>query len=181
MGFITSMVGSGISMSGAMHKQGIGIWDAETDRRQAKANAKSQQRMMEYNARLERREAETVQKEYNEQARRLRMESENTKSAQRAGYGKSGVAMDSGSPLAVMADTSAYLEMEVQDTHRQGERERSKHLVNAQNFMYQARVAKASAPRRDWVSIINNGMADHVMGVGGALQGAGSTISSNKK
>ena len=57
---------------------------------------------MNYNARLEQREAKAIADENNEAARRQRLENERLKSLQRASYGKSGAAMASGSPLAVL-------------------------------------------------------------------------------
>lgn len=111
---------------------------------QAKANAKNQQALMDYNARQEQREARTEEAEAQEAARRQHFEDERFKSMQRAAYGKSGAAITAGSPLAVLGDTAADLELGIQDTHRSGARAYNQRMAQANSFLYQGQVARKS-------------------------------------
>ena len=111
---------------------------------QQKANAEAQAQQAEYNRRLEMREAENQEKEAAEQARRQREAAAEYRSRQIALLGKSGALFTSGSPLAVLGETAARQEMTVQDTHRGGALQYNKRMTQAQEFGYQADVARNS-------------------------------------
>ena len=125
-----------------------GTVGAVEQHKQAEANAKAQEEQLNYNKRLEEREAVRIEAETAENARRQREASEQLKAQQRALLGKSGVAMTSGSPLAILGETAADEEMKVQDLHAGGAAEANKHREQAKMFGYQAGVARASAPSK---------------------------------
>ena len=167
MGLTLSIASVVASVIGTVVSTTTSIVGANQQQNQAEANAKSQQDMLDYNARQEQREAETVLAENNEAARRQRLEDERIKSLQRASYGKSGVAIASGSPLAVLGDAAANMEMGVQDTHRTGARQYSQRMAQSNSFMYQGRVARGSV-----------GKGSLITGVGGAI---GSSLNAGGK
>jgi len=113
---------------------------------QAKANAKAQEQQAEYNKRQEMREAARIEAETAENARRQREQSERLKAQQRALLGKSGAAMTSGSPLAILGATAADEELKVQDVHRVGYQQADQHREAAKMYEYQGRLARAQAP-----------------------------------
>lgn len=114
--------------------------------RQQKANADMQAQQMEYNKRLEEREAAVIEAETAENAKRQRQQAEQLKAQQRAMLGKSGAAMTSGSPLAILGQTAVDEELQIQNTHYTGYNQAMKHREQAKMFGYQAAVAKAQAP-----------------------------------
>lgn len=111
---------------------------------QQKANAEAQAQQAEYNRRLEEREAQNHEKEAQEAARRQREEAAELRSRQIALLGKSGAALSSGSPLAVLGESAARQEMGVQDTHRSGALAYNQRMTQAQEYGYQAHVARNS-------------------------------------
>ena len=96
----------------------------------AEENARIQMAQLEYNKRLEEREAAAIEAEGNENARRLHEQAEILKAQQRALLGKSGAAMAAGSPLAILGQTASDEELKIQDslymTARQSAAARSK-------------------------------------------------------
>lgn len=131
---------------------------------QAKANAKMQAQQMNYNKRLEEREAARVESETAENARRQRVQAEYLKSRQRAMLGKSGAAMSSGSPLAVLGQTAADQELGIQDTLVGGYQQAAQHREQAKMYDYQARVAKAQAPSGSSLALNIAGQAVNTAG-----------------
>ena len=124
----------------------VGIAGAVEQNNQARANADMQAQQLEYNKRVEEREAARVESEAAENARRQREAAEELKARQRALLGKSGAAMQSGSPLAVLGQTAADEELKVQDIHYSGANQAAHHREQAKMYQYQAGVARASAP-----------------------------------
>lgn len=114
--------------------------------RQQKANADMQAQQMNYNKRLEEREAAVIEAETAENARRQRLQAEQFKAQQRAMLGKSGAAMTSGSPLAILGQTAVDEELQIQNTHYTGYNQAKLHREQAKMFGYQAAVARAQAP-----------------------------------
>lgn len=166
-GAATAIVGAAVSTTTA-------IIGADTEYKQQKANAKSQQELLNYNARLEQREAKAIEDENNEAARRQRLENERLKSLQRASYGKSGAAMASGSPLAVLGETSGLMEVGVQDTHRTGARQYNQRMAQANSFMYQGRVARGSVGKGSLISGIGGALGSGLSATGNVIMSAGS-------
>lgn len=113
----------------------------------AEATAVSQRNLMEYNAKMEDREAAFAVDEARQAEMRQRRQAEYFMSSQRAAAGASGVTNE-GSPLAVFGETAANLEMSALDIRRQGEVSRWEHLARATNYRYQG------------TSLYNAGMAE---------------------
>ena len=111
---------------------------------QENANLEAQAQQHEYNRRLEEREARTVEAETLENAKRQRAENDRFRSAQRAAMGKSGAALASGSPLALLGETAADQEQSVLDAQRTGYRQSQQHVESAKNHQYRANAARAS-------------------------------------
>jgi hypothetical protein len=79
-----------------------------------------QKQMADYNQQIANQNAQNTLNESVEAEARKRAEAERVIGMQRALYGKSGVALYSGSPLAVLGDTQANLEMDALDLRREG-------------------------------------------------------------
>lgn len=141
-------IAAAAAIGGATTSLVTGIVGGVEQHKQAEANAKAQEAQLQYNKRLEEREAARIEAENAENARRQRLAAEQLKAQQRALLGKSGVAMTSGSPLAILGQTAADEEMKVQDLHAGGYVEANKHREQAKMFGYQAGVARASAPSK---------------------------------
>ena len=136
----------GTALAGVATSVATGTVGAVQQHNQAVANAKAQEEQMNYNKRLEEREAARVESENAENAKRQRLLAAQMRSQQTALLGKSGAAMTSGSPLAILGQTAADQEMIVQDAHTRGAIEADKHREQAKMFGYQAGVARMSAP-----------------------------------
>lgn len=101
--------------------------------------------MTDYNAALADAEAKQVQAETREKATRARRENDRFKSKQRAAFAKSGIT-STGTPLEVMSQTAADLELGVLDLAYQGETKRRALLNKASINKYQAGSLKDAAP-----------------------------------
>lgn len=127
----------------------IGAVDAYGQKKQAaktaEDNALLQQKQMEYNRRMEEREAAALEAETQENARRQRLAAAELRSQQMALLGKSGAAMSSGSPLAILGKSAADEELKVQDIHYGGARSSSAHRVKATDYAFGSRIAGANA------------------------------------
>ena len=126
---------------------------AEQQAKTAEENARLQQQQMEYNKRMELREAAALEAENAVAAQRQREEAERLKAAQLAMLGKSGAAMASGSPLAVLGATAAAEEEKIQDIHYMGARAAQASYNKAADYGFgssiaghNALAAKASRP-----------------------------------
>ena len=124
-------------------------------------NAKMQQQQMEYNKRMEEREAASVEAETAENVRRARLESERLRSSQLALLGKSGAAMASGSPLAVLGATALSEEQKAQDLHYSGARTAAAHRAQAASYGYGSAIAgqnikAANASKPSSLSLVGN-------------------------
>ena len=161
---------------------------AQQQAQNAEDQAKMQQQQMEYNKRMEEREAAALEAETAENVRRQRLEAARLRSAQVAMLGKSGAALASGSPLAVLGATAAEEELKVQDTHYSGARGYAAHQAQATSYGYGAaiagqgvRAAKASSPTGGQLAI---GIAGNVLGTvgkAGSYMSAGNAIYSTGK
>lgn len=131
----------------------------------AEENARLQQQQMEYNKRMEEREAAALEAETAESVRRQREESARLKASQLAMLGKSGVAMSSGSPLAILGATAADEELKIQDAHYSGARAAAAHRTKAADYGFGASIAKhnalaAKASRPSGASLAGNIIGD---------------------
>ena len=174
-----AIIGAAMAAVGATVGAVAGTVGAVEQHKQAEENARAQEAQLNYNKRLEEREAARVEAETAENARRQRMAAEQLKAQQRALLGKSGVAMASGSPLAVLGQTAADEEMKVQDIHAGGAADANRHREQAKMFGYQAGVARASAPSRAALGAnIAGQMANYGVSLGSITMSA---FSSGKK
>lgn len=96
---VATGVGTGVSVYGQMQQ------------------AKSQRRMAEYNAKVQENEAIRVEQESREDRNRQRRENRKLIAKQRTQIAASGVT-EAGSPLAVLAENAALMELQVQDQRR---------------------------------------------------------------
>lgn len=153
-GLVTSVAATATSTT-------LGIVGNVQQHNQAKANAAAQANQLNYNKRLEEREAARIETETAENVRRQREASEALKAQQRALLGKSGAAMTSGSPLAVLGETAADEELKVQDIGYRGYQSAQEHR---EMYGYQARVAKAQAPSKTSLGLTIAGNAAEGIG-----------------
>lgn len=141
IGASTAVAGIAAGTTGGI----IGAVEQHNQARQAaqnaEDNARMQQAQLEYNKRMEEREAATLEAETAENARRQRMQADQLQAQQRALLGKSGAAMTSGSPLAILGQTAADEEMMIQDMHYAGSRGAAAHLTKAADYGYGAAIA----------------------------------------
>lgn len=147
MAMATAIASAAVAITAAIAGGVIGMVADTRQHRQARANAKMQEEQNEYNARLAEREANILEKQNQENIRRKREESKYLQSAQRALLGKSGAAMESGSPLAVLGQTAADEELKIQDMAYSGYRQGAQLTEQAKMFRYQGAVARANAPK----------------------------------
>ena len=153
IGTLTAAAGIGTAVTGGI----IGAVEQHNAAKQSAQNAEDnaimQQQQMEYNKRMEEREAAAIEAENAENARRKRLESERLRSAQMALLGKSGAAITSGSPLAILGQTAADEELKIQDIRYGGARAAAAHRSKATDYGYGSAIAgqnvlaaKASRP-----------------------------------
>jgi ABC-type transport system involved in cytochrome bd biosynthesis fused ATPase/permease subunit len=138
LGLILGLAGSVIGSISA-HEQ------AKQEAEIAEQNAKLQQRQMEYNKRMAEREARALELENAENAKRQRQAAEYAQSQRLALLGKSGAAMSSGSPLAVLGAAAADEELAIQDAHYSGARQVGQIRTKATDYAYGAAIAKQNA------------------------------------
>ena len=175
IGIATSVTG-GIIGGVESHKQ------AKQQAKSAEENARLQQRQMEYNQRMEEREAAALEAENAENARRQRQEAERLRSAQLAALGKSGAAITSGSPLAILGQTAADEELKIQDARYAGARAAAAHRTKAADYGFGASIAAQNALAAKASKPSTMALGATILGeVGsGAAQGA-SLFTSKKK
>ena len=136
VGIIASTTGGVIGGAVESHKA------ARQQAQAAEDNARMQIQQMEYNQRQEEREAKAVEAVTAENVRRQREESARLRSAQIAMLGKSGAALNSGSPLAILGATAANEELKIQDAHYSGARQAAAHYQKATDYGFGAAIAR---------------------------------------
>jgi len=114
----TSVVGTGLSIYGQQQQKKAAQSAADWNAAQADANAIEAASVAEYNARLMENQALQTDMDSRENIRRQRAEAKRYQATQRARFAKAGVT-EEGSPLEVMAETAALLEMDAQEVNRQ--------------------------------------------------------------
>lgn len=128
---------------------GYGIYKKVDEQRQiaknqakvAEANARLQQQQMEYNQRMAEREAQALEAEGIENARRMRAAAEQARSQRIAMLGRSGTAMSSGSPLAVLGAAASAEELSIQDNKYSTARQLSQLSTKSKDYAFGAKVA----------------------------------------
>lgn len=174
------VVAAATAAVGAAGAAAAGVAGGISSYRQQQANAESQQNMLEYNANQERIEAKNVERETQEQDKRLLAQQEQLRATQRALYGKSGAAMYAGSPLALLGETAANQRMESNDLRRQGATEYNRRMSQAQSLTYQGRVAGSSVDKGQLWGSVGGSLFSGLGGVGGAVSGGIGSYSSAK-
>lgn len=114
--------------------------------RQEKENAKAAEEQALYNKRVADAEARRVEAATEENTRRMREEAEALKARQIALLGKSGAAISSGSPLAILGRSAADSEQKIRDMRYAGYGEAQQYKEQGKMFGYSAGIAKASRP-----------------------------------
>lgn len=105
----------------------------------------AQSDMSKYNAEVAEAQAEQTRRETSERVKRQRRENERFKASQRAAYAKAGIT-SSGTPLEVMSQTAADLELAALDTAYAGEAKAQQFMQNAAVNRYQSKSLKRAAP-----------------------------------
>ena len=142
---IIGIAGLAASLTGGVAGALIGHDQAKNQAEVAEKNAKLQLAQMEYNQRMAEREADALAAENIENARRMRIQAEAARSQRIAMLGKSGAAMSSGSPLAVLGAAAADEELAIQDAHYSGARQVGQLRTKATDYAYGAAIAKQNA------------------------------------
>lgn len=140
----------------------------------AENEAAYQQEMMDYNAKVAEQQAKDVEAEAAEVEKRKRAENERFLGMQRALYGKSGALLSAGTPLAVLGDTAANLEMEALDVRRQGQVRAMDLRSQGRMYSYQGQVAGSQGGyyKKDYTGSLLGGIGSAV----GSLAQAGSSL-----
>lgn len=150
MGFETAALVGSIagSVFGGVSSIVGGIMDYKQQNNQADAQEKAfeneqqnQRNMADYNAKLAEQQARETEAQTAEREARIRLEGERTLSMQRAMYGKSGAALTSGSPLAVLGETAMNNEISALDARRAGNAQAADLRQQGQMYDYQGNVA----------------------------------------
>lgn len=146
MGQYTGIAGAGISTAADLAGTTLSTFGSIKQRNQEKANAEMRSELMWYNAKQEEREAKQIDAETRGNVIRSRESADRLRSTQRAMLGKSGAAITSGSPMALMGESAAMEERAIRDVHAGGYQEAQEHRKKAEMFRYESRLAKAMAP-----------------------------------
>lgn len=161
------------SIGGAALGMGLGIFGAIQQARQQKANAEMQAQAEDYNAKMEDNYAKKLDEQSKINSARNRQKINAAQGSAVASMGKSGIALASGSPLAVMAENQVRMETEAHDQQVNEYQEAMKHREQAKMHRYQAAVHRAGG------EAAMNGMAGNILGsVAGGLSSMGSSIMS---
>jgi len=123
-----SIAGTGASMYGQVQAQ------------------KQQASMAEYNIAVEEARQQQLTAEGQERVSRLRSQNQRFLGQQRGAMAKSGIAMDTGSSLEVMADTKAMMELEALDAQYQTQMQLRTSRQKAQAYGMEADSAKKALP-----------------------------------
>ena len=175
---IGSIVSGGTDFSIGAGKAFSEHKEADKKARYAEADATLQRDLMEFNRRMALKEADTVESEGNENARRMRIQAEQARSQRIAALGKSGVAMSSGSPLAALAYAAGEEEKAIQDKRYATAREAQQYLNKAADYAYVVNAANlnirsARSSRPTTTSLLLN--------IGGAALGTASRADKHGK
>lgn len=146
---VVAAIAASVAAVAATASTAIGVAGAVEQHRQAKdqakvqeENAKLQVAQMEYNKRMEEREAAAMEAEGAENARRMREAAEEARAQRIAMLGKSGAAMTSGSPLAILGAAAADEEMQIQDRHYNSARQAGQNYAKAADYGYGAAIGR---------------------------------------
>ena len=134
----TAVVGAGMTVAG-QYKQ-----------------ARTEEALADYNRRLALREGRMAEEESRYAVRQQRRLGERLKGRQRALYGKSGVTAE-GSPLEVMQETAADLEMDALLTLRQGYLGKQRFLAEADIYKMRGKSIRRALPWQVGSTLLTSG------------------------
>lgn len=134
-------IGGATAIAGGVMNYNQQNAQADAQKKAFEAGKLNDIQLAEYNANLAERQANEVDIDTAEREKRLRTEGERNISFQRALLGKSGAALYSGSPLAVLGHAAANNEMTVLDARREGNIRAENIRSQGQIYGYQGRVA----------------------------------------
>jgi hypothetical protein len=162
----------------ALTSAGGAYMQMESDREQAKAD----RYMAEYNAKLAEREQAKTARESVERQEEIRKRGAAVQGTQRSLLAKGGVVLAEGSPLLLLADTAAEVELDIQrEQYSAQERnlglqaERSLSLLEADA----AKARKKNATTTGWLNIttaLTSGASDFKGGGGGKKSSSSSAV-----
>lgn len=177
------LIGLTVAAAGSIAGSVIGHNQAKAQAEAAEENARLQQQQMEYNQRMAEREAAALEAENLENAKRMRQAAEEARSQRLALLGKSGAAMTSGSPLAILGAAAADEEQGIQDAHYAASRQISAARTKAVDYGYGAAIAKHNVGAAKASRPSSAGLGMTILGQTGSglLQGASLWNSSKKK
>lgn len=118
---------------------------------------KSQQAVLDNNAKRADYEAQDSIKRGQENVSRQLLKSGQIRGAQRAGLAASGVDINSGSPLAILMDTQALGEQDAQTLSKNAAREAEGKSFEASNLRYQGKVARRNGTSGAVSSLLTTG------------------------
>ena len=152
---ILSLIGTGVSAAVSMYGQYQQGKAAEAQYKYQAGVARNNQIIAEQNAQ------DAIQRGKVDVADHRRKVNQ-IKGSQRAGFGASGVVLDSGSPLDIVADTAMMGELDAQTISNNAEREARNYRIQGTNFGAEAGMLQSSA--KSARSAANIGMAGTLLG-----------------
>lgn len=138
----------------------------------AEKNAELQLAQANYNRKVQEQETAALVAEGQENARRQREAAEYARSQRIAALGKSGVAMNSGSPLAILGAAAADEERNIMDAHYLSSRHVAASRGQEANYSWQADIARHN------VAAAKNSAPDGLSLTFGMIGGAINSLSS---
>jgi len=109
----------------------------------AEAEARNQQAILEYNAKIEERRAEAERKRAEEEARQFEREGKALLGEQQVGLAKGGVLTSIGTPALLLEETAQELEADRNMILQEGLRAESLRLSEAEGLRFKGRAARA--------------------------------------
>lgn len=152
------------SIAAAVIGTGVSIYSQQQQ-------AESAQRAAEYNNRLASQEAHNRELEAAEQARRARIENRRRMASIRARLAGSGTLTTTGTPLAILGESSSNLDLQIQDALRATNMQATAMRAQGQMGLWEAGQAQSAAS----LSAIGTGLG----GFSSALSGYSSAVYQN--
>lgn len=164
-----SVIGGAASVAGGIMNYNQQNQQADAQEKAFEAEQQNAQNIAEYNAKLAERQAQETEAEAAEREKRARIEGERRLATQRAFYGKSGAALSTGSPLAVLGETAVNNEMTALEVRREGVIAANDLRSQGQMYEYQGAVSGSkSFYRPSYAGSLLSGVAGGVAGLGQA-------------
>lgn len=166
--------GAGIMQGG---QTGVQYYAAFNEYQQSKQNARTNEKIANRNAKVAEMEAKSAEETARINAARASETARKEQSTRRALYGASGIALDSGSPLAMLAETATDSRQKQSDIMRSGVLKSSSLLSEAETYRTQARLARKSRMSKTALGLnlasITFGAASSAMSMSGGSSSSG--------